>query len=112
MDRSVKINNMDLKEKSKLLTDSFTLANLFNNYFNNITSILKLIQSLPDLTLIPNLLIQYKDPMSIKKTKETYKTAKRLYLKKVSFKEVKKVIKALNKKTFSQQLLHSSESSN
>ena len=36
--------------------------------------------------------------MSIKKIKETYKSAEKFHLKEVSFEEVKKVIKSLNKK--------------
>ena len=63
---------MVLKEKSELINNSPTLANLFNNYFMNITSTLKLKQSPPMFPSIPNLLIHYRDHMSIKKIKETY----------------------------------------
>ena len=36
--------------------------------------------------------------MSIKRIKETYKIAKKFYLKKVSFEEVENIIQSLNKK--------------
>ena len=69
------INNIILLEKKKgLITDSCILANLFNNCFINIKSTFKLKQS-PKFSLIPNLLIHYRDQMSIIKRKETYKIA-------------------------------------
>ena len=40
--------NVILKEKNELITNSSTFANLFNNYFINITSTLKLKQSPPN----------------------------------------------------------------
>ena len=96
-DISLETNNIILKEKSRLITNSSTFVNLFNNYFINITSSLKLKQS-PKFPSIPNLLIHYGDHMSIKKIKETYKIAEKFYLKEVSPEEVKKTIKFLNKK--------------
>ena len=66
-DKGLETNNIILKEKHKLITNSFTLANLFNNYFINITSTLKLKQSPPKFPSAPNLLIHYRDHMSIKK---------------------------------------------
>ena len=71
---------------------------LFNNYFINITSTLKLKQSPPKFPSIPNLLIHYRDHMSIKKIKETYKIAEKFHLKEVSPEEVKNIIQSLNKK--------------
>ena len=69
------ISNIILLEKKKgLITDSCILANLCNNYFINIKSTFKLNQS-PKFSLIPNLLIHYRDQMSIIKRKETYKIA-------------------------------------
>ena len=65
-DICLETNNIILKEKNELII-SFTLANLFNNYFINITSTLKLKTSLPKFPSIPNLLIHYRDHMSIKK---------------------------------------------
>ena len=41
-EKGLETKNITLKEKSELITNSFTLANLFNNYFINITSTLKL----------------------------------------------------------------------
>ena len=46
---------------------SSTLANLFNDYFVNITSTLKLKQSPTKFSLIPNLSIRHRDHMSMKK---------------------------------------------
>ena len=40
-DKGLETNNIILKEKNELITNSSTLANLFNNYFINITSTLK-----------------------------------------------------------------------
>ena len=66
-EKGLETNNIILKEKNELITNSSTLANLFNNYFINITSTLKLKQSPPKFPSIPNLLIHYRDHMSIKK---------------------------------------------
>ena len=66
-DKGLESNNIILKEKNELITNSSTLANLFNNYFINITSTLKLKQSPPKFPSIPNLSIHYRDHMSIKK---------------------------------------------
>ena len=45
-DKGLETNNIILKKKHELITNSFTLANLFNNYFINIISNLKLKQSI------------------------------------------------------------------
>ena len=89
-DKGLETNNIILKEKNELITNSSTLANLFNNYFINITSTLKLKQSPPKFPSIPNLLIHYRDhmSMSIKKTKENYKIADKFHLKEVSSEDV------------------------
>ena len=47
LDKGLETNNIILKEKKELITDSSTFANLFNNCFINITSTLKLKQSPP-----------------------------------------------------------------
>ena len=65
-DICLETNNIILKENNELI-NSFTLANLFNNYFINITSTLKLKPSLPKFPSIPNLLIHYRDHMGIEK---------------------------------------------
>ena len=67
-DKGLETNNIILKEKNELITNSSTLV---NNYFTNITSTLKLKRSPPKFPSIPNLLIHYRDHMSIKKIKET-----------------------------------------
>ena len=97
-DKGLETNNIILKEKTELITNSSTLANLFNNYFINITSTLKLKQSPPKFPSITNLLIHYRDHMNLEKIKETYKITDKFHLKEVSSVEVKKVIKSLNKK--------------
>ena len=96
-DKGLETNNIILKEKNELITNSSTLV---NNYFTNITSTLKLKRSPPKFPSIPNLLIHYRDhmSMSIKKTKENYKIAGKFHLKEVSSEDLKKVIKSLNKK--------------
>ena len=65
-DKGLEPNNRILKEKNELITNSSTIANLFNNYFINITSTLKVKQSPPKFPST-NLLIHYRDHMSIKK---------------------------------------------
>ena len=110
-DKGLETNNIILKEKNELRTNSFTLSNSVNNYFINITSTLKLKQSSQKFPSIPNLLIYYRDHMSIKKIKETYKIPEKFHLKEVLPEEVKKVIKSLNKKKISHQFLYSGESS-
>ena len=93
-EKGLETNNIILKEKNELITNSSTLANLFNNYFINITSTLKLKQSPQKFSSLPNLLIHYRDHMSIKKIKETYNIAEKFHLKEGSSEEVKKVIKS------------------
>ena len=44
-DKGLETNNIILKEKNELITNSSALANLFNNNFINMTSTLKLKQS-------------------------------------------------------------------
>ena len=97
-DKDLKTNNTIIKDKNELITNNSTLANLFNNYFINIACTLKLKQSPPKFSLIPNLLIHYRDDLSVKKVKETYKIVEKFHLKEVSSKEVKEVIKSSNKK--------------
>ena len=86
-DKGLETNNIILKEKNELITNSSTLV---NNYFTNITSTLKLKRSPPKFPSIPNLLIHYRDhmSMSIKKTKENYKIADKFHLKEVSSEDV------------------------
>ena len=79
-DKGLENNNIILKQ-NELITNSSTLANLFNNYFINITSTWKLKQSPSKFPSIPNLLIHYRDLTSIKKIKETYKIAEKFHLK-------------------------------
>ena len=83
MDKGLE-TNIILKEKDESITNS---SNLFNNYFINITSTLKLIQSTKKFPSIINLLIHYRAH-----------TCEKFHLKEVSSEEVKKVIKFLNKK--------------
>ena len=68
-DKCLEVNNIILKEKNELINNSSALANIFNDYFINITSTLKLKQSPPKCPSIPNLLIHCSDRMSIKKKK-------------------------------------------
>ena len=66
-DKGLEINNISLKEENELISNSSTLANLFNNYFISITSTLKLKRSSPKFASIPNLLNHYRYYKSIKK---------------------------------------------
>ena len=59
---------------------------------------MKLKQSPPKFPSIPDLLIHYRDHMSIKKIKETCKIAEKFHIKEVSSQEVEKVTKSLNKR--------------
>ena len=83
-DKGLESNNIILKEKNELITNSSALANLLNNYFINITSTLRLKQSPPKFPSITDLLIHYRDHMNIKKIKETYKISDKFHLKEVS----------------------------
>ena len=66
-DKGLEINNISLKEENELISNSSTLANLFNNYFISITSTLKLKRSPQKFASIPNLLNHYNFYKSIKK---------------------------------------------
>ena len=68
-DKGLEINNISLKEENELISNSSTLANLFNNYFISITSTFKLKQSPQKFLSTPKLLIHYRDHMSLKKNK-------------------------------------------
>ena len=50
-DKGLETNNIILKEKNDLITDSSSLGNLFNSYFINISSTLKLKESPPKFHL-------------------------------------------------------------
>ena len=52
--KGLETNNIILIEKNELITESSTLANLFNSFFIKITSTLKLKQSSPKFSSIPN----------------------------------------------------------
>ena len=78
-----------LLEITRLITDRSTLANLFKNYLINITSTLKFKTFLRKFKSITNLLILYKDHISIQKIRETYKIEEKFDFKKVSSNEVK-----------------------
>ena len=97
-DKSLETNNIILKGKDELITDSSTLTNLFNNYFINITNTLKLKKSPSKFQSLSKLLTHYKDHLSIQKIKETFKIKEKFEFNEVSSEEVKKVIKSLNKK--------------
>ena len=110
-DKGLEINNIILKGKDELITDSSTLANLFNNYFINITNTLKLKKSPSKFQSLSKLLTHYKDHLSIQKIKETFKIKEKFEFNEVSSEEVKKVIKSLNKKKSSHQYLYPSKNS-
>ena len=97
-DKGLETNNIILKGKDELITDSSTLANLFNNYFINITNTSKLKKSPSKFQSLSKLLTHYKDHLSIQKIKETFKIKEKSEFNEVSSEEVKKVIKSLNKK--------------
>ena len=97
-DKGLETNNIILKGKDELITDSSTLANLFNNYFINITNTLKLKKPPSKFQSLSKLLTHYKDHLSIQKIKETFKIKEKFEFNEVSSEEVKKVIKPLNKK--------------
>ena len=97
-DKVLENNNIILKGKDELITDSSTLANLFNNYFINIKNTLKLKKSPSKFQSLSKLLTHYKDHLSIQKIKETFKIKEKFEFNEVSSEEVKKVIKSLDKK--------------
>ena len=97
-DKGLETNNIILKGKNELITDSSTLANLFKYYFINITNTLKLKKSPSKFQSLSKLVTHYKDHLSIQKIKETFKIKEKFEFNEVSSEEVKKVIKSLNKK--------------
>ena len=99
-DKGLETNNIILKGKNELITDSSTLANLFNitNTVINITNTLKLKKSPSKFQPLSKLLTHYKDHLSIEKIKETFKIKEKFEFNEVLSEEVKKVIKSLNKK--------------
>ena len=73
LNKGLQANNMVLKGKNRLVTDSLIIANTFNNYFINITNILNLKPSMPKSKSLVNLLKVYKDHFSALKVEEIYK---------------------------------------
>ena len=73
LNKGLQANNMVLKGKNRLVTDSSIIANTFNNYFINITNILNLKPSMPKFKSLVNLLKVYKDHFSALKVEEIYK---------------------------------------
>ena len=66
-------NNIILKDKNRLVTDSSITANTFNNYFINITNTLNLKPFMPKSKSLSDLLKLYEDNCSVLKMKEKYK---------------------------------------
>ena len=89
-DKGLETNNIILKGKDELITDSSTLANLFNNCFINITNTLKLKKSQSKSQSLSKLLTHYKDHLSIQKIKETFKIKEKFNSMKFHLKKSKK----------------------
>ena len=68
--QALQTNNMLLKDKNRLLTDSSIIANTFNNYFINITNTLNLKPSMAKSKSLFDLLKLYKDHFNVLKIKE------------------------------------------
>ena len=60
-DKGLQTNNIILKDKNRLVTDSSIIANTFHNYFINITNTLNLKPHMPKSKSLSNLLKLYKD---------------------------------------------------
>ena len=52
-DKGLQTNNIILKDKNRLVTDSSIIANTFNNYFIDITNTLNLKRMPPNLNHCP-----------------------------------------------------------
>ena len=72
-DKGLQTNNIILKDKNRLVTDSSIIANTFNNYFINITNTLNLKPFTPKSKSLFDLLKLYEDHFSVLKIKEKYK---------------------------------------
>ena len=66
-------NNIILKDKNGLVTESLIIANTFNNYFINITNTLNLKPSMPKSKSLSDLLKLYEDHCSVSKIKKNIK---------------------------------------
>ena len=97
-DKGLETNNIILKDKNRLVTDSPTIANTFNNYFINITNTLDLEPSTPKSKLLSYLLKLFKDHFSALKLKKIYKTQNKFQFIEVSTDGVRNIIQSLNKK--------------
>ena len=71
-DKGLQTNNIVLKDKNRLVTDSSIFANIFNNYFINITNTLNLKHSMPKSKSFSDLLKLYEDHFSALKIKNIY----------------------------------------
>ena len=81
-----------MKQKGDLITDNEKLANLFNACFINTTNILQLKKSLSEIISF------CENHDSTSKIKENNIIPKGFCFKEVSYNEVKKIIKSLNRK--------------
>ena len=72
-DKGLETNNIILKDKNRLVTDSPTIANTFNNYFINITNTLDLEPSTPKSKLLSYLLKLFNNHFNALKLKKNIK---------------------------------------
>ena len=72
-DKGLQANNIILKDKNRLVTDSSIIANTLNNYFINIAKILDLKPFIPKSKSLPNLLKLYEDHFIVLKSKKNIK---------------------------------------
>ena len=97
-DKDLQINNIILKDRNRLVTDSSIIANTFNNYFTNITNTLNLKPSIPKSKSFSDLLKLYQDYFGVLKVKEKYKIQNKFQFREGSPDEVRKIIQSVNKK--------------
>ena len=97
-DKGLHTNNILLKDKKRLVTNSSIIANTFNNYFINTANTLNLKPSMPKSKSLPDLLKLYENHFSVLKIKEKYKIQNKFQFKEVSPDEVRKIIQSLNMK--------------
>ena len=96
-DKGLRTNNIILKDKNRLVTESSIIATIFDNYFINTTN-LNLKPSMPKPESLSDILKLHDEHFSVLKIKGKYKIHNNCQFREVSPDEVRAIIQSLNKK--------------
>ena len=97
-DEGLRTNNIILKDKNRLVTESSIIATIFDNYFINTTNNLNLKPSMPKPESLSDILKLHDEHFSVLKIKGKYKIHNNCQFREVSPDEVRAIIQSLNKK--------------